>query len=74
MLISGSNNSSRLKTCLATAHNFLLSTEEAREIFGSLTDAVELHWADVCEEAHLSEVDRKLLWKRQFLNPFSLEQ
>jgi len=31
MLISGNNNLSRLKTCLETAHNFLLSKKEARE-------------------------------------------
>ena len=33
MLIDGSNNLSQLKTCLATAHNFLLSEARAHEIF-----------------------------------------
>ena len=74
MLISGDNNLSRLKTCLETAHNFLLSEEEAREIFGNLTAAIEKHWEPVCEEAELNEVDKKLHWKRQFLNPYSVEQ
>lgn len=74
MLISGNDNSSRLKTCLKTAHNFLLSTEQAQTIFGTLTAAIEQHWEAVCEEAELNEVDKKLLWRRQFLNPYSLEQ
>ncbi|MEE9312340.1 MAG: HipA domain-containing protein [Planctomycetota bacterium] len=74
MLISGDNNLSQLKTCLETAHNFLLSEEEAREIFGNLTAAIEQHWEAVCEEAELNEVDKKLLWRRQFLNPYSVEQ
>lgn len=74
MLISGDNNLSQLKTCLETAHNFLLSEDEVRETFGNLTAAIEQHWDAVCEEAELNEVDKKLLWRRQFLNPFSVEQ
>ncbi len=73
MLISNNNNLSRLKTCLETAHNFLLSEEEARETFGKLTAAIEQHWEAVCKEAELNEVDKKLLWRRQFLNPYSVE-
>ena len=74
MLICGNNNLSRLKTCLETAHNFLLSEVEARNIFEKLITAVEQHWDTVCEEAELSDADKKLLWGRQFLNPFSTEQ
>jgi len=74
MLISGDKNLSQLKTCLETAHNFLLSEEEARETFGHLTAAIEQHWEAVCEEAELNEVDKMLLWRRQFLNPYSAEQ
>jgi len=74
MLISGDNNLSQLKTCLETAHNFLLSIEEAHEIFGNLTAAIVQHWEIVCEEAELNEVGKKFLWRRQFLNPYSVEQ
>ena len=74
MLISGGNNLSQLKTCLETAHNFLLSEEEASDTFGNLTAVIEQHWEAVCEEAELNEVDKRLLWKRQFLNPYSVEQ
>ncbi len=73
MLISGGNNLSQLRTCLATAHNFLLSEEEAHELFAALTAAIEQNWDAVCSEAELNEVDKKLLWNRQFLNPFSVE-
>ncbi len=73
MLISGDNNLSQLKTCLKTAHNYLLSEEEAHEMFGHLTAVIEQHWDSVCEEAELNEVDKKLLWRRQFLNPYSFE-
>jgi serine/threonine-protein kinase HipA len=73
MLISGNNNLSQLKTCLETAHNFLVSEKEARAIFDKLSTVIEQHWDSVCEEAALSEVDKKLLWGRQFLNPYSKE-
>ena len=73
MLISGTNNLSQLKSCLETAHNFLLSEAQAQTIFEKMISAIKRHWDDVCEEAELSEVDKKLLWRRQFLNPFSIE-
>jgi len=72
MLIAGHNNLSQLKTCLEAAHNFLLSKEEARRIFEHLKPIIEQHWNTVCDEAELSEVDKKLFWGRQFLNPFSI--
>lgn len=74
MLISGNNNMSQLKSCLEAANHFLLSQDDARAIFGHLTESIERHWDCVCEEAELSDVDRKLFWGRQFLNPYSTEQ
>lgn len=74
MRIVGSNNLSQLKTCLQAAHHFLLSADEAHVIFDRLTNAIEQHWGEVCDEAELSEVDRRLLWGRQFLNPFSIRR
>ncbi len=72
MLISGNNNLSQLKTCLDTAKNFLISEDDARTTFAYLTHTIEQHWEKVCDEATLSEVDKTLFWRRQFLNPFSL--
>ncbi len=71
MLISGNNNLSQLKTCLETAHNFLLSENDARSIFEQQIALIEQHWENVCAEARLSEVERNLFWRRQFLNSFS---
>ncbi|MFK8260542.1 type II toxin-antitoxin system HipA family toxin [Erwinia sp. AnSW2-5] len=73
MLISGNNNLSRLKTCLAASQAFLLTQKEARNIFEQQISIIEDNWHSVCDEAHLSDVDRSLLWGRQFMNPFSLE-
>ena len=44
---------------------------QARAIFEKLTAAIKQHWDAVSEEAELNEVDRRMLWQRQFLNPFS---
>ncbi len=73
MKISGGNNLSRLKFCSEAAHHFLISQEDAAVIFEHIETIIHQYWDDVCEEAQLSEVDKKLLWKRQFLNPFSFE-
>ena len=73
MLIAGNNNLSQIKTCLETAHHFFLSEEDALAIFEKQKQVIETHWDAVCDEAQLREVDKKMLWGRQFLNPFSIE-
>lgn len=73
MLISGQNNLSQLRSCLQAAHHFLLTSGEAKAIFDAQIEAINDHWHSVCEEAELNETDKRLLWRRQFLNPFSLE-
>ncbi|WP_341327762.1 hypothetical protein [Methylotuvimicrobium sp. KM2] len=74
MLISGNNNLSKLKSCLAPAPHFQLSENEAKDIFDRQREAIEANWDNVCDEAELSEIDRKLFWKRQFLNPTVFEE
>lgn len=73
MLISGNNNLSQLKFCLESCAHYLLSEEEARAIFDHQIQSIESNWTAICDKANLSEVDRSLLWQRQFLNPFSIE-
>jgi serine/threonine-protein kinase HipA len=73
MKISGASNLSRLKLCLDVAHRFLLSNEEAESVFAHIENIIREHWSSVCDEAELNDVDRKLLWRRQFLNPFAFE-
>lgn len=72
MLISGNNRFSRLGSCFEAANHFLLSEDEARAISDHQINIIERHWDEVCDEAKLSEVDRKLFWRRQFLNPYSI--
>ncbi len=74
MLIAGSNKMSQLATCLQTAHNFLLSQEEAKIIFEHQIQIIKDNFDAVCTEAELSEIDKRLLWQRQFLNPYSMMQ
>lgn len=73
MLISGDNRLSKLNSCLEAAHHFLLSQNDAKVIFERQRETIASHWDKVCDEAGLSAVDRKLFWKRQFLNPFVFE-
>ena len=63
-----------LKSCLEAAHHFLLANEDARAICARLIDTIENHWDAVCEAAELSAVDKVLFWRRQFLNPYSIER
>ena len=72
MLISGSNNSSQLTTCLKTAHNFLIAEADARVIMDNLKAAIEEHWDAICDEVQLGEIDKRLLWRRQLLNTYSI--
>lgn len=74
MKISGENNLSQLKSCLEAAHHFLLSPEEAMDICDHTEAIIRQYWTGVCEEAQLSEIDKKRLWKGQFLNSFSTER
>ncbi len=71
MLITGNHNLSQLKLCLQAARHFFLSEEDAQAVFNRLIETIEQNWKVVCDEADLSEVDRSLLWGRQFLNPYS---
>ena len=73
MLIQGENRMSRISTCLAAAHHFLLSSEQAREIVTGQIQTIGENWGAVCDEANVSEVDRRLLWGRAFLNPYAFE-
>lgn len=72
MLISGNNRLSTLQACREAAHHFLLSAAQANAIMAAQRECVERHWDAVCNEAQMSEIERRTLWRRQFLNPFAL--
>lgn len=71
MLIVGDNRFSQIRTCLEAAHLFLLSNKEATDIIDRVETSIRDNWNRVCKEAELSPVDKKLMWQRQFLNPYS---
>lgn len=71
-MISGNKNLSQLRLCLDSAHNFLLSKNEAQEICDCIIEAIRTNWDTVCKEAELQEVEKNFFWGRQFLNSFSL--
>ena len=73
MSIIGGVNLSKLSKCLEASHHFLVKPAEAKEIMDHQRDIIETHWDDVCDEAELSQVDRKLFWGRQFLNRYAFE-
>ena len=72
MRIYGTANLSQLKTCLMVAHCFHLSEHEALDIFDHQITVIKQHWDMVCDEAEIGEIDKNFLWRRDFLNPFSL--
>jgi serine/threonine-protein kinase HipA len=64
---------SQVAGCVARASTYLLSESDAREIVDHQLDVIETHWAEVCDQAALTEVDRAGFWHRQFLNPYATE-
>jgi serine/threonine-protein kinase HipA len=70
MNIHGDNKLSQLGNCLAASSTFQLSEEAAKEIIQFQVAVIKEHYPEICQEAKLSEVDRRFFWQRQFLNPF----
>lgn len=71
MLIRGAERASQVGGCIAAASVFLLNQQEAIQIVNHQVKTIEQKWPAICKEASLSEVDRALFWRRQFLNPFA---
>ena len=74
MLIIGEERASRISLCLKAAHLFHLSEDAALSIARHQITVIRDRWTTVCTEAKLSEIDRKFLWRRQFLNAFAFEE
>jgi serine/threonine-protein kinase HipA len=71
MLILGDERKSQLSLCLKAAPLFLLDVGQATEIAAHQIKAIKKFWREVCDAAALTEVDRNLMWRRQFLNAFA---
>lgn len=73
MLIIGDDRMSRIMSAVDAASWFQLSREQALEIARGQIEVTKTRFGAVCDEAGLSAVDRDLLWRRQFLNPFAFD-
>jgi len=73
MLIHNTDNASQLSVAFRVARSFLLSEAQALEIMHTQVACIIDHWESVCDDAKISEVDKALLWGRQFLNPYAFE-
>jgi serine/threonine-protein kinase HipA len=73
MLIVGEDRRSRLATCLDAAPSFMLDAAIAEKMIARQIRALRAAWDEVMEEAALSEVERRLLRQRIFLNSYIFE-
>ena len=73
MQIRGHERRSQLSLCLAAANKFLLAEEHALAIMEQQAAVIGSNWEPVCDEAALGDADRRLLWRRQFLNNLAFE-
>ncbi|GAA5172793.1 MULTISPECIES: type II toxin-antitoxin system HipA family toxin [Halomonadaceae] len=73
MLIKGENRMSTLHSCLAAAPDFLLNDQQAQAIIENQLLTIAGAWDGVCEQAKLTETDRRLFAGRQFLNSYCVE-
>lgn len=73
MLILGDKRYSQIAVCLEAAPAFLISKIDATSIVSNQIKIIVQQWDRVCDEAALTVIDRRLFWRRQFLNPFALE-
>ena len=73
MQIRGRERRSQLSLCLAAAGRFRLRDHEAIAIMQHQIATIRRNWEAACDEARLNPVDRRLLWRRQFLNDLAFE-
>ena len=73
MIISGADRSSKLITCLNSAHHFMLDEQKARNIIDTQINVIKTHWDNVCEQAKISIIDNRLFRERLFLNKYAFQ-
>jgi serine/threonine-protein kinase HipA len=73
MLITGEKRASTLATCIEAAPHFQLKAKDAMDLIAAQIEGIRAHWQDAADAASLSEVDRGVLWRRRFLNPYAFE-
>jgi serine/threonine-protein kinase HipA len=73
MYIYGDAKQSKISLCIEAAKNFQLSESDAIDIAIHQVTVIRDRWDYFCNTASLSVIDRQLLWRRQFLNPYAFE-
>lgn len=73
MLIKGNRRASTLATLLAAAPDYHLKEAQAAALIEHQITTIAQFWKEVCDEADVSPIDRKLFAGRQFLNIYALE-
>ena len=73
MLILEQRHSSQLALCVEASRNFMITQQQAIEMIATQVNAIVTNWEALCHEAHLSEIDSKVLLSRHFLHPYAFE-
>ncbi|QEE43446.1 type II toxin-antitoxin system HipA family toxin (plasmid) [Rhizobium sp. WL3] len=73
MLINGNSRASTLATLIAAAPHYHLKEAEAAALLEHQITTIASNWQDVCDEADVRSVDRKLFAGRQFLNSYAID-
>ena len=73
MRIHGNRRRSQLSLCLEAAPSFRLAEPEALSIMEHQVTTIRDRWDGLCDEARLGAAERRLLWRRQFLNDLAFE-
>jgi len=73
MAVIETDRRSLLENCRLSAASFHLTDAAAREIINRQGGGIVAAWAEICDEAALSEVDRAYLWRRQMLNAYAFD-
>ena len=61
---------SQFRVCLDAADVYQLTRAEASEIVERQVAVINEEWDDAADAARLTTLERRLLWRRQILNPF----
>lgn len=61
---------SQLRVCLDAAPTYQLDRQEARSIVDATVTTIEDQWDDAADAAHLTQLERRQLWRNQILSPF----
>lgn len=64
---------SQLAGCVSRSSTYQLTESDAQEIVDHQVETITDKWAEVCDEAELTKVQRESMWRKQFLNPFAFE-